>query len=958
MRPLLAASAVIFLCAGRVPAQTPPATPSPVKMTLAAALGEARPPVKGVALAVGADNVTLPPDAVLPGVTPTVAETAALYSRSSQRFGTVTAVAPPTMVVLNTAPDEPNIYADVPALDAFTLLTASLTDAQWQALTSEGGLGVSGLSTPEQRQLFAALLSHDGKLLVRPQYAAGEKWDKDRRDLTDQIPQARLRLGQTITLSLPSKDQPNISYGDAVIPPPPGVPRRYEVDEREDHDNSADSDYGAIVRAEMPNVPKRGQLDFSAAVLQANIPLIGVKTVGDLVSRVGRATRTELYVDARLEKKTMTLVGAGTAPAADLLRALAFCLTGTFRQVGPAYVLTDDIVGIGTRRQIWAEFEEEADALRRGPVLAASNALYARHTPRDLPWFGDPGAYSPEEEKAVSEAINTRGAFLPELKLPLSQLTTAQQDMARRGVEKWNSEYTLQPVTTDGVITVRPGLSAQLLIPGMDTPVDLNLNHGGTEQYFLFQMPQDEVDARIRAEDEQRLKEHPEWAALLAKMPDKAPLADVWTSLKSAPRRGALVHPRTAKDVDAEVDAAKTLGLTELWLDVFSGGVAHIPGLPLSTAKPLPHGANDILTEALARTRGTPLRVLPVLDLLFWGQALPAQDADLNLLGETSAQAAARWQQRKASLPEGQRMSEEAMSNAVIPDWPGVAVCPLAPDVQNALGGLVRSVAARPGVAGLVWREMDTPGYGLLPGGSDTSSLLLGYHESMRLAFLRRFHADPVDLYDVGHSGTRANTELPNFTGDGSGHELYRLHDAWVQFRQDVAPAFLRTLYAAADPPGAPPGQRVRVLVKQRNRGQHGSDHSGLTHYPPGWYGSWDDPRQPPPTLHTMGEDDKPGQPAQPVADAATQARSQSQIVVTPITGETLDQMRQALSFRRTAGLRRGPTAPVSRIAPSPGFVLDLGDAPEGDLRPGEDPLTALAAQMTSAPPHSGPPER
>jgi len=73
----------------------------------------------------------------------------------------------------------------------------------------------------------------------------------------------------------------------------------------------------------------------------------------------------------------------------------------------------------------WRLMKNLADALERVLVLAASNALYARHISRDLPWFSDPGAYSPEEGKAVSEAVNTRGTFLPELKLPLSKLTPA-----------------------------------------------------------------------------------------------------------------------------------------------------------------------------------------------------------------------------------------------------------------------------------------------------------------------------------------------------------------------------------------------------------------------------------------------------------------------------------------------------------------------------------------------------
>ena len=898
---------------------------SAAELTLDAALGQAVPPAHaGVALSVEAAKVTLPAKTVLPGTKLTVSDAASLFNRASQSFGSVTALAPPTMVVLNTAPGEPNIYAGMPPLDAFTLLLATLSETQWSALTSVSGLGVSDLNASQQ-QIFASLISPGGKLLVRPQYAAGEEWDeKDQRDLTDQLPQAHLRLGQTVALSLPPKEDPNSSYGDALIPPPPGAPRQYEIAERDNYGGSAVKDYGADVRAEVPNVPKRGQLDFSSASLKMEIPLAGLKTVGDLVYRAGGLTHSELYADSRLEKKPLTLIGGPTAPTGDLLRALAFCLCGTWRQVGPAYVLTDDIVGIGTRRQIWTEYEEDANSLRRGPVTAASNLLYTRHLPRELPWFDDPGKYTPDEIKSAGrQATNTEDGFLPELKLPFAKLSPAQQDMAERGAAKWNKEYTLQPVTTDGLVTVRPGLSTQLLVPGVTTPIDLNLNHGGTEQLSVFQMPQEMADAQMKADEAEQLKAHPEYAAILTKMAARAPASAVLASLKATPQRGAIVHPRTVKDVEADVAAAKTLGLNMLWLDVFSEGTSHLSS------------DRDILTEMLAKTKGTGIKVFPLFDLLFWGQSPPSQTADLNVLGETSSQAAARWQQRKALLPAGQQLSEEVMANSVVPDWPGVAVSPLAPDVQKKLVGLMKSVAARPGVAGLVWRDTETPGYGLLPGGSDTSSLLLGYQQDTRLEFLRRFHADPVDIYDVGHSGAIANTDVPNFSEQGYGSGGYALHDKWVKFRQDMGLVFLQSLYAAVNPPGAP--AKVRILIKQRHRGQGGNDGFGHHSYPPGWYGSWDNPRLPPPTLHMLGEDDKPGQPAQPVPNDMAQAMSQSQIVLTPLTTDFLDMMRRALSLGAAAGQKGRLPAFPSML----GFVLDLDKTSSG-----EDPLPALAAEI------------
>jgi len=925
----LAGSLSVLFWAAPCPAQKPSAP----KPNLASALAGAAPPAQGVILSADADKVELPKDAVLPGTRQTIADVAGIYGQAKQRFGAVTAIAPPTMIVLNTAPGEPNIYAGMPPLDALTLLCAGLSDTQWAALTSEQGLAVADLNTPAQRQLFAALLSKDGKLIVRPDYRADETWnDSDKRDLTDALPQAHLRLGQTISFMLPAKDQPRSYYGGGLPPPPAGAPRQYTLDDRQDYSGASDTVYGARVRAEVPNVPKQGQLDFSAPAFAALLPLGGLKTVGDLVYRIGNAAHTELYADPRLGDKTLSLRGTAAAPAADLLRALAFCVTGTYRQVGPAYVLTDDIVGVGTRRQIWAEFEHEADDLRRRPVEEAGNSIYTHHSARALSWFGDPAAYSPDEEKAQEFPIIGNGQdLLPTLERPFAKLTPAQQDIISRSVEEHNQQYKQQQATTDGTMRISPGLRVQLIVPQIITPIDMGINGSSLDQSFLWRTPREVSDAREAEFSAKQAKKHPEFEQ---KLPPPAPAADVFAALRTSPRRAVLVHPRTIKQVDVDIAAMQTLGLNELWLDVFSEGTAHIGRTNGTT------GGSDILTEALAKTKGTGIRIFPTLSLLFWGQSPPAQDTDLNILGETSAQAAARWQQRKASLPEGQGMSEEYTTGGIIPDWDGTAVSPLAPDVRQSLLPLVRELAARPGIAGLVWRDTDVPGYDPLPGVQESSPLALGYHQVMRLAFLRKFHADPVDIIPPG-AYTKANTDLPNFSMEyyTLAHGNQQLSAEWQDFRRDQNVGLLRTLYQSAN---SLPAKHTLVLIKQRRRGRGGSDRLGHHIYPPGWYGSWDDPRLPLPTLHSEGEDNELGKPMQPVASDEAQARTQSRLSVVPITGDELTQRRQMFAIPQGRA--------YFQSHPLPGFVLDLDSASDGSA-PGGDTLTSLAAQSAHAAP-------
>ena len=125
---------------------------------------------------------------------------------------------------------------------------------------------------------------------------------------------------------------------------------------------------GARVRADSRTVLKRGDLDLDAPAFKSSVPLAGVKTIGQMLGRASAACATWNFTPTRaMEDKSLTMLRKrDAAPAADLLRAVALCVTGAYRKVGAAYVLTDDIVGIGTRRQLWADFEQRASVMRQG----------------------------------------------------------------------------------------------------------------------------------------------------------------------------------------------------------------------------------------------------------------------------------------------------------------------------------------------------------------------------------------------------------------------------------------------------------------------------------------------------------------------------------------------------------------------------------------------------------------
>jgi len=914
----LAVLAGAATCGLPVLAQTPPQAPpaKPAKpMTLQQGLAQLDHIPKGVTLTVGPQWEDLPKDSLPPAPSATPSEVAASFGKANPTFGSVLAIGPPMMVLLNASPGVPDPYAGMPYFDAVPLFAASLTDAQWTSLTSEQGLGIAELSDA-QRQLFTQLLPK-GRLRVAPWFGDYNPTPAAEQDLTDQLPATRLRLKQTAEVQIPIQGEEHSSYQMHHIPPPSGGTFKL-LSSEQNVGGSQEMVYGQRVRAEVPNQLKAGDLDMSLPILKASIPVGGMKTVGDLMGRVSQATHLELYADRRLEQKTLLILGTGrVAPAEDLLKATAFCLTGVYRRVGPAFVLTDDEVGIATRIARWQEFEKTADALRQKPLQEARVALNARFGARKIPGFGDP--------LALTEAqLKENGGDTP-----LSKLAPVQQEAVRDAAALFEKSYDtsiktglMQPLDLGGSIHLYPAVALQLVIPSLLSPVDMGVQLGRSS---LFSPPAQTPEERHAQSEKQindmiathgddffkAVREHPAtWplfakefpdiaAKILAAHPDLASLVNrasaagpdrtkmtLADALRLVPNRAALVSPVKAEDADADVAAAQALGMTQIWVSVFADGQASL----------------DPLTEVLKRTQTKaapgkpPLKVFAVLDLLSWGPKPPPAAQDLTVLGETSAEAEARHQQILALQGEHVYDAEQDTETT-----PGIAVSSFAPAVQNTLLTLVRSLAATPGLAGVIFRQTAPPGYDLRASEEDNRSLLLGYAADTRLAFLRSHHADPVDVFSPGRYNGKANTDLPNFQYDG---QLSRkVSDEWNIYRRGSNVYFLGQLRAAARP--------LRIIMKQRGLPPGGRSGDGKLVRPPGLYAAWDAPNAPPPTLYGY-RDDRAKQPLVG-QDPLAQAKAQSPLVLAELP---------------TDGFLGGDPAELAlvwRKAPPPGVVIDAG---------------------------------
>ena len=880
--PILPFAFILLLLALTLPVGADPvAAPAPLppkKLTLAQALAALPPPVDGLRLTVSPETVTLPDDAPPPPTEASAADIAAAFGDMTASFGSVTAVAPPTMTLLNTQPGPPDIAAGINYSQAFKMLAASLDDTQWKMLTSERGLGLDDLTDDIQRGLFHALFSH-GQLYVSsedPKLAdVPEEKRADVRDVSDQIDAVRVRLGQTAHFYLHDTSGETIFH---TLGRPDAAQRLHVFHPKR---TPPPTENGVTLSAAVPNALKPSDLDYDSRPLQAVVPLANLKTVGDLVTRVARQTKLELYADPHYAARTLFVQGAANASAGDLLRALCVCVTGTFRRVGPAFVLTDDAVGVGTRRARLSEWEAATD-YQQGILRdqAGSVMLHRRGMDaRTLPTLGDPLAVTPEEMAALPDDLEMPG--LPRgfnNSLAVAKLSSAQQNWIQQAAAEYNEQLRNDP-QTEGRAEADPTrpvdlsvyYQVQFVVPGQSQPVD-----AFSSLLFILFYP---GEAEGIANEAPTLAA--EQAKALAKTPPAPPLS---ATLHLGRCRAVIGHPRTAADVDALVSAMQKLGLNQLDLDVFSGGVSHLK----AGATDMP----DILTEALTRTHGTGIGVYADMSLLAWGSDPPDAVQDLTVDGRSSHSAAVHREQISPSL------NYDYEKGVFIPFVaPPVMVSPVSPTVQNTLTALVQSSVSRPGLAGLVWEAADA---------ADD----LGYTLPMRLAFLRYAHADPVDI--TGRNSVRGAVSLPLFDNaaiDASVSEL------WSKAQKQSIVDLLEQLRTAMPQYGSLP-----VLMEQGWNGHL-------------WYASWDNLQSRPPPLRELSFNDVY---AANVAAMKQTARSQGHLVL----------RREEIANDGDTPALAQKLSDDAKILPGDGFVLDFShDGVTQEAAPLESLVEAVAAE-------------
>lgn len=599
------------------------------------------------------------------------------YSRQKIKVGDLTAIVPTEMVVIDDSFRNPGSLTDgLPTETKLLYLLQSLTPEQWKRANGSG-IGLSDLQG-EQKDVFRSLLPKRvawNTYRVKKDGIALEEVGKGEVP-EDKLLDVRVRLTRSLEIETNLEDQ--ASYTNHTTDLFRGKPGDLYLS-REGQFEEGDT-YGLEVKQRVPNVLKTAHLPYPDAAFEPLVDLKGTHTLREALAAIGQATGQEIHADLRVADLKVTLLN-GPARARDLLKALALGVTGTYRRVGPAYVLSSDLMGHGTRKLRFALWWED---MRQRTHRLSEEWRKKIGDRADRVQFGGTDPFAPNASMQAHLAIQDETPNRD--KISANELSPALRDY----LNQINRHYPHQRIDTSKV-RLESQLRFGFVLPD-GRPLNLEYQPLGQRSQFETR------PVHPRPE--------PPKIGLPIPLPEKV-----------VPRLAIRTEaPAVAKSA---VDFAHARGFRELWIETRS---------PAALAAALEAGKKHSL----------PIRLL----LRPWNA--PTPDLDRTILGDAGSQVATRlgdldlWKTTTTYRPNESLVGTDRIT-------PGDPSLP-------ALWASYQTLAATPGIAGVVISEAVTPGYESPekpPMGFSRAiaeARIFGYAANQRLAFLRRYGMDPVDI--------------------------------------------------------------------------------------------------------------------------------------------------------------------------------------------------------------------
>lgn len=698
---------------------------------------------------------------------PPLAEVVPHFNRQIVSCASVRVVAPPTRYGINPYPGKPEEWARIGRERATRLLFASLSSAQWKTASSERGIGLSDFSTPEQKAWFLSALPPTFTL-HQVEKESGE-YSGSRvvgTPVTLKPDGLRLRVVRSMSwnykqgggfLGFGQGENANRQPGERFWE------RLYSAEEAaQDKQTYREQVSKAVIFTE-PNRYVSGALPMNKPPLFGkSVSLVGVKTVGELVMRIAEKTGVELYVDRRVSALSVTHLGDPDARAdcADLTKALCLAITGTVRAIreneekprGEAvYLLTGSQAGGAATRLALSEWASDVEALLQAEQTAFESAARSGGVAANIGFAPDSPVTIPANIMQAAEArirnpepTSQNHGYHP---IPVSALSPAAQETVRRDLAQhaqWQSNAT-------------NALDAKNVYASFHIQTQIV-----AEGYGAFS------GSSLASLGELLEKNAPKTAA-----PKPVALTGAVALPPSLTKFAALqIAPTDASEARDAANWARSRGFAALFV-------------PMSLWD---DAAPSRLAATINGAKNTGVAVYPVVSLFRVSESDAKAVADLprtrNVNGETLREYAKRRVDAPAVRLDGYTKGQ--IAPLLAGDW----LDAFDGAVQKAVAERLASVAATPGIGGVVLADVAAPGMQDAAHewtNGATGARTGGYTLANRLAFVRQENIDPLDLLPGGNlqpylrwdEVTGAHEPPPFFAANHQTEEVLRTGTAY-----------------------------------------------------------------------------------------------------------------------------------------------------------------------------------
>ncbi len=611
------------------------------------------------------------------------------YDRKLVTIGHLSAVVPMDMTLIDDSFKEPNMYDGLTRDAKVLYLLSTMTTQQVQTATKTG-IGLHDLQGEQVKVMKSLLperllwktLESDGRNTYGRELEKGEV-------PANQMDQVKLKIQYGLILHLSTQNNPN-GYSPMSIDSMAG--RAGSTKSIRDANDSGTS-FGTTPRQLVTNRLKPSQLNYDLPTLAVEIDTTGNMKLDELLSRISRSTGVEIHADVRVGYLPVAYFGK-TGIASDLLKAVAMGVSGTYRKVGSAFVLTCDLVGMGARKLRFAAWKGNADKQMEARKDMWRKQVVQSGALSKLDFDTDNPNKPNDRMRADLEKVDDK---FEDDKVPSSDLTPEIRDTLSRYV----SQYPTQAFMVD-----RVGLHSQI--------------------QFAFVLPNGKT---LRSESS-NLGEHGMFVPPSFPKRDETVKVETF-KLNPSGKYPLVVRAETANEARSAGEQAISHGLSEVWIETHH---------------------QEALAEILKYGVPVHLVVRP------WAATEHTKPADLDrdILGDSGSQLAIRrsnepdWVKHVEIADRG-GIGPPKLYDLVHPLSDGVD------RIWDVLKGLAHTTGLSGLVlldtAPIGYEKTDTR---TNIGGYERWLTILnpfGYSDAARLSFLRAHGMDPIDIredYDLG----------------------------------------------------------------------------------------------------------------------------------------------------------------------------------------------------------------